>query len=250
MWGRWLWPEGEVLYYNTYLNKSQNWGTSPFYWYFLVAIPKTMMTTLAFIPVGLFYERRLLSLVIPVLVFVFLYSFLPHKELRFIFYAFPVLNLAAANGISRFVNNVAKKRKYLVFPAIGLLLLSLIFTQGLLYVSHYNYPGGQAFKRFHEIVPPTETVRVHIDVPAAQTGVSRFGQLNDGNQNWIYDKTENLMAFDEFTHVITSNQTIVSQHAKFIVLDVISSFKGIQRLSGFPFVRPSFSESIYIHKRV
>ena len=41
-WQRWLWPEGEVLFFNTVENKSAEWGVSPWWWYFAVAIPKTL----------------------------------------------------------------------------------------------------------------------------------------------------------------------------------------------------------------
>lgn len=100
MWEPGMWAEGTVFYYNAILGKSVNWGTSPYYWYFVNAIPRAMTFTIFFIPFSL-NNPKVGRILRPIVLFVILYSFLPHKELRFIFYVFPMLNIAAAVG---FVN--------------------------------------------------------------------------------------------------------------------------------------------------
>uniref|UniRef100_A0A6B2L312 Mannosyltransferase n=1 Tax=Arcella intermedia TaxID=1963864 RepID=A0A6B2L312_9EUKA len=231
LWNKWLWPEGEVLHYNTYLNKSHNWGTLPFYWYFLIAIPKTLSLTLVLLPIALYFDfkegKKLSFFLAPIFVFILLYSFLPHKELRFIFYAFPIINLACAYGLSKLMVMGRKKKIYSLF-GIAVVLGTFVLTCGFLYVSSLNYPGGQAFYYLHRIVKD-DNVHVHIDVPAAMTGVSRFGELNP---KWRYSKEENLFIqgennpFLQFTHLLTANSTIAS-NPNFKILHTIEGYSGL-----------------------
>ena len=96
LWRRLLWPEAEVLYFNTILNKSHEWGTAPFHWYFTSALPRALMGTVVLVPGSLVYDDKMRPFALPVISFVLLYSLLPHKELRFILYAVPMLNACAA----------------------------------------------------------------------------------------------------------------------------------------------------------
>lgn len=75
-----------------------------------------------------------------------------------------------------------KWRTLLALAAIGHLVANLVLTSFLLMVSRANYPGGEALSLLHKMESYESNVTVHIDVLAAQTGISRFGQLHD---NWM-----------------------------------------------------------------
>ncbi|KAG7383812.1 dolichyl-P-Man:Man(7)GlcNAc(2)-PP-dolichol alpha-1,6-mannosyltransferase [Phytophthora pseudosyringae] len=220
-WQRWLWPEGEVLWFNTVQNKSSEWGVSPPLWYFTSALPRALQMTALLIPLGLstllptllksrslhdvawsfktapILDWSVVSLVWPVFVYLGLYSFLPHKELRFIFNAIPILNMVSAVGLAKLYRNRHKAR--LPFAgAVGCLLVTILGTLFLLTAARSNYPGGEAFVRLHQLAANEHNLprSVHIDVPAAMTGVSRFGEEFPA---WSYSKDESLTTLEQLT---------------------------------------------------
>ncbi len=69
----------------------------------------------------------------------------------------------------------------LAVAAVGHLVANAVLTAFLLTVSQTNYPGGDALALLHQLESPADNLTVHIDTLAAQTGVSRFGQVNE---NW------------------------------------------------------------------
>jgi alpha-1,6-mannosyltransferase len=216
LWQRFLWPEGEVFYYNTVLGKSSNWGTLPWHWYFSSAIPKSMLFTLLLVPFSSFrivehlvsWERwwrqsrkssimplnqildtRWWDFIVPTIVFVILYSCLGHKEMRFIFPAIPILNIGAAVGMARLSQlSFSPKKKTVTWVAIlafecGLLSIIFSLVGSLLFVavSCWNYPGGDALIRLSQYIQGlslSDNTRIHvyIDVASAMSGVSLFGQ--------------------------------------------------------------------------
>lgn len=297
MWQRPLWPEGEVFYFNTILGKSKEWGTSPWHWYFSTALPKAMLLTLLLVPLSTFriaelavaIERNIrsgdrirvppmafaslvdtgrLQYTIPVVGFVVLYSFLGHKEVRFIFPALPILNLAAAEGMSKLVRlavpeNDKKEddqKETMAQPSwlarVGLLcgycciVLTLCGSLAFLAVSKSNYPGGDALLELSSYVqnlaestrkiPLSSTiVHVHIDVAAAMSGVSLFGQraAAEGSINsfqWEFSKdgyeeghsVEGEEGYGAYTHLLSEDPDVGSS-----TFHVIRTIEGRPRLS-------------------
>ncbi|KAF8566532.1 hypothetical protein P879_08152 [Paragonimus westermani] len=179
-WQRLVWPEGEVFYYNTVLNKSGQWGIFPFHWYFTSALPRALLMTIVLLLLwtifavrvvlsgGLAYDREFSStsvgLISSALLFVLLYSWLPHKELRFIIYTVPVFNLAAASvwahlecspRFRKETKCIKENRSssstvfnWLRYLAVCFcyvhLIVNALCTAILLWSSRQNYPGGVA----------------------------------------------------------------------------------------------------------
>ncbi|XP_021923649.1 uncharacterized protein LOC110831686 isoform X2 [Zootermopsis nevadensis] len=257
-WRRLLWPEGEVLFFNTVLNRSHQWGTSPFLWYFYSAIPRGMGCSVFLVPLGIYYETRMRRILLPAIVFVFLFSFLPHKELRFIIYVFPLLNLTAASACHRIFENRGKS-SFHSFLALGVcchLVLNAVFSVFLLCIAGANYPGGVAISRLHHLAKDEQFVFVHIDVLTAQTGVSRF---TEDNPNWRYSKAENLTSGSKemmtFTHLLLEAKSKYSQNLKpysrtHDILDSIEGFSHITlNYNTLPPIRIKTKPMIFILKR-
>ncbi|KAK2587490.1 hypothetical protein KPH14_003192 [Odynerus spinipes] len=258
-WRRLLWPEGEVFYFNAILNKSSQWGTSPFLWYFYSALPRGLGLSYLLIPLGILWDARVRAFTVPAIIFVVLFSFLPHKELRFIIYVFPLLNVAAAAACHRIWENRGKTplNGLLSLIVIGHLVLNTIFSMFLLCVASCNYPGGLAIARLHRLEQnSTEPIYVHIDNLAAQTGVSRFTQTNS---SWIYSKREDLTVNDpemlQYTHLLIEAKSKYSPNIKpylktHEILDSIEGFSHITlNYNMLPPIRIKTKPTIFIMKR-
>lgn len=185
---RFMWPEWRVFLFNAVANRSHEWGTQPWHWYFTRALPSACLFVY---PLAL-TKLSVLTPFWPMLPFLAVMSWLPHKELRFIFHLIPLLNLAAASALAR------RPR------ALGVTICLITFATSILrlHIASMNYPGGKAITQ----LSCHGRERIHVDTFAAMTGVSRF--LHP--PGCVVDKREDLMdlADEGFTHLITEHSAV------------------------------------------
>ncbi|OAX84651.1 hypothetical protein ACJ72_00987 [Emergomyces africanus] len=195
-------------------------------------------------------------------------------EWRFILYTIPPLTTAASLGASYIWTH---RTKSLLYQLLSLLLcLStlatfVISTFVLLPISAANYPGAHALNALHAHHPynntrfaHSQTISVHMDNLACQTGVTRFLQkpppaspllvlpgspngkipeLRSGAQRWVYDKTdpavvgaiekadaERFWASFDYLLVEVEDGVHSDRPGRWEVVDEISSFRGVRVL--------------------
>ncbi len=255
LWNRPVWPEFEVFYFNVVLNKSHEWGTQPWCWYLQNALPSALLMAYPFAILGMFRSQVPKKIILPSLTFLSTLSYLPHKELRFMFCIIPILNLMAASSINSLIVESSRKNNFLKFLfQFGLLgLCCLAFATSLLKVkiSSRNYPGGEAMVRVQEYNLGPRT-KLHIDVLTAMTGCSLFSEVQKG---WLFDRNENLAdeEYQNYTHLLTAVPI-----EGFEIMDVIKGFSGVRLnlpkstsdlVTKFPYFRILEDDKIYFMKR-
>ncbi|KAH0866638.1 hypothetical protein HID58_083849 [Brassica napus] len=272
MWKKFVWPEFEVFWFNSILNRSSDWGVSfkifakPDTFHSLVlhlSTPTVFACSLSSIPVsrsdcisinfshlfGILLDRRVPFLVIPVISFVLLYSKLPHKELRFIISSVPMLNLSAAVAASR----IYKNRKKTIWKLANMVMLALfaisagctVFT---FMASYNNYPSGYALKRLHQISHPANVKGeewVHIDTFSAMNGISRFCE---SAFPWRYSKEEEMVVEElqnrNFTYLVNEHPSVDGYKCLFSE----EGFDRVELRQGFPPIVLVKRAKVYVHQ--
>eukprot|EP00818_Percolomonas_sp_WS_P009478 CAMPEP_0117440480 /NCGR_PEP_ID=MMETSP0759-20121206/3120_1 /TAXON_ID=63605 /ORGANISM="Percolomonas cosmopolitus, Strain WS" /LENGTH=579 /DNA_ID=CAMNT_0005232263 /DNA_START=569 /DNA_END=2305 /DNA_ORIENTATION=- len=250
-WQRVLWAEGEVLFYNTFMNKSREWGIMAWHWYFSSALPRSLLFALplAFLGIALLgisykskpfndrsahkdephiaYSKRapVLALGITSLIFVALYSQLPHKELRFIFYVIPCFNIVAAVAVEFLWSYPRGSVRLLTrLSILSMLVFSLAATTMFYYASSLNYFGADALTQLHELeLNSTKPKLVHLDAHTTMNGVNRF--IHQNTSLWQYTKEENYPDYSLYSHLLTG--TPENFLTDFEVIGTQNGFDGI-----------------------
>lgn len=243
-WRRLVYPELEVFLFNI-AGGSVAWGTSPWHWYFSSALPRALGLAYPLAISTVFRERDTRPLGIIVFSFVALYSILPHKELRFVFYALPALNVLAAQSIAAlvaFITRVAHSvslRKSIgsrltirAVVALALLIATFVGSACMTIVSTgascSNYPSAYALRALHtmeknRLKPMHECARrimVHVDVAAAVDGISQFAYDMGECPRWRYSKREDVqnVKWEDFDYLVTERKhvpgfcVVIAQH--------------------------------------
>lgn len=264
LWQYPVWPELAGFYFNAIQGNSANWGTSSIYFYFTNILPKLLLNPIiivGLIPIGVYLpgiRDPVRGLIVPSLLYVAIYSLQPHKETRFIIYVVPPLTAAAACSASYIWNRASKSLPYFIGSIflVFSIILSGMAVVSILFISSFNYPGGEAISRLNKLILNSESsvrsnhiqqIAIHMDVYSCMTGITRFLEIfpaegtskdlnivNGNRRHVIYDKTENntllhqLEWWNQFDYALI--ETPESALGTWDILSTILGYSGVEVL--------------------
>lgn len=185
-------------------------------------------------------RKSSLDVLVPLLAFLGIYSFQPHKEWRFVIYVVPGLTAVAAIGASWIWTRRSKTivYRFLSLALIASTVASFAVSFGMLAVSRLNYPGAVALSRVHDYGSGSRIASVHMDTLSCTTGITRFLEkappqsiMGGGSTLWIYDKTEDSHLllrpsfWDRFDYVLAEKPEKVI--GRWEILEVVDGFSGV-----------------------
>jgi alpha-1,6-mannosyltransferase len=255
-----LWPELSGLIFNVGEGKASDWGTSPWYYYMIVAVPKLLMNPLTWllcIPVATLMpatQRYATDILIPLVGFIGIFSIQPHKEWRFIIYTVPGLTAVASLGANYMWTRRSKSivYRFLSLALVASTIASFAASAGLLAISSLNYPGADALNKLHSIADGSQDiVSVHLDTYTCSTGVTRFlqkdfepidltkvttaeaaAEIESYKTIWNYDKEEDTTKLLDPAFWQTFDYVLAERPEKIIgkweVVDSVYGFSGIR----------------------
>lgn len=265
-----LWPELSGFLFNVLHGQSSNWGTSPLLFYFTSALPRLFFNPLTYLicaPVTIaipHMRSQALSILIPNLAFVIIYSFQPHKEWRFIIYIIPPLLTLPAAGASWIWTRRTKSRTYMILVWLIIIssIASITASLGMLAISSLNYPGAEALNRMHELSAAEKGQKhVHMDTLSCVNGVTRFLQIlpsniTDERTGWVYDKTEDPKMllhpafWDKFDYALAETPERVI--GKWEIVHSVDGFAGVVLLppmEGTDMALPWFNDAFSVNRQ-
>lgn len=134
-------PVGMFLYMNIMADVASYYGVMPWHFYLTSALPMLLMTFLPFALWGL-QKLGLRSLLVNIVLSqIALFSMVPHKEVRFLYFLLPLLHIAVATRVN--------KNLLQILTAINIpiaLYLSLVHQRGVISVVNYIRDNNDIIK--------------------------------------------------------------------------------------------------------
>ncbi|MHA1463392.1 MAG: glycosyltransferase family 39 protein, partial [Candidatus Heimdallarchaeota archaeon] len=151
-WGTFLHSPIVFFQYNIISNSSSIHGTSPFYAYlgiFAYAYSFFAIMYLLYLTIGANKNEKTFFLIATSLFFILIFSFIGHKEYRFILPVLPLFVLIAANGMNKYPKFLKKKNlrksihvftaSLIIFSSVSISFFDISFRPNYNYCQTFDY---------------------------------------------------------------------------------------------------------------